>query len=214
MPSGFYNFFIPCLFCWAVVTVLLVIYGNTSSFLMINEIHFPSTDIFFRYITHLGDGLFYGAVIFIFLFISKRWFLHLIAAFLCTSLVSRIGKDIIFTDMLRPKKYFELSDIIIRTIDGLRINEYHSFPSGHTATAFSMFLILSIYFNKRLTSIFFLIIVALVGFSRVYLAQHFPLDVLAGSIIGVIVSMGTFVMIESYLKKGKINQPDQPMINL
>lgn len=59
-----------------------------------------------------------------------------------------------------------------------------SFPSGHTMRAFA-----SAYISSNLSpkvSILAYLLAGLVGFSRVYLGQHYPSDVLAGAAIGLL----------------------------
>jgi membrane-associated phospholipid phosphatase len=58
-----------------------------------------------------------------------------------------------------------------------------SFPSGHAATAFGAATALAL-LHRRLRWPA-LALAALIAFSRVYLGVHYPLDVIAGSLIGV-----------------------------
>ena len=60
-----------------------------------------------------------------------------------------------------------------------------SFPSGHAAMAFASATVLS-YFRPRLAAAFFLLAVA-IGFARVYVGVHYPLDVLGGAVLGCVV---------------------------
>ena len=112
------------------------------------------------------------------------WALQIGTSFLITGLLVQVIKRL--ANSPRPKVYFGPNTI--HCIDGITRVGYGSFPSGHTATIFALTTLFALYYNDRRMSIFLLIISVLTGFSRIYLSQHFPIDVLIGSIIGVIVS--------------------------
>ncbi|MFL5953653.1 MAG: phosphatase PAP2 family protein [Gaiellaceae bacterium] len=63
----------------------------------------------------------------------------------------------------------------------------HSFPSGHAATSFACATVLA-HYVPRLRVVFF-VLAALIAFSRVYNGMHYPSDVLAGSILGVLTAL-------------------------
>ena len=58
-----------------------------------------------------------------------------------------------------------------------------SFPSGHTTIAFACATVLT-FLQPRLGPALFLLAAA-IGFSRIYVGVHYPLDVLGGAVLGV-----------------------------
>lgn len=173
---------------WA---ILILIYGSDGLFLVINQYHSPFADQFFRYYTHVGDGITF-AIVALWLLWQKRtrtWFYLLATSTLGSVLVTQGLKRLVFDEALRPKAFFAERNIPIRLIEGLEVHSHNSFPSGHTISAFAMFTLLSLIVgNKRYQWLFFGM-AWLAGFSRIYLAQHFPADVLAGTIAGVAISL-------------------------
>jgi undecaprenyl-diphosphatase len=68
-----------------------------------------------------------------------------------------------------------------------------SFPSGHSATAFACATVIA-WASPRLAVPAF-VLAALVAWSRVYVGVHWPLDVLGGSALGVLVSIALLKLV-------------------
>ncbi|TMM33884.1 MAG: phosphatase PAP2 family protein [Actinobacteria bacterium] len=69
----------------------------------------------------------------------------------------------------------------------VRVPHDGSFPSGHATSSFACATILSIY-APRAAPAFFLLAAA-IAWSRVYAGVHYPLDVLGGAVLGVLVAI-------------------------
>jgi undecaprenyl-diphosphatase len=65
----------------------------------------------------------------------------------------------------------------------LTIPHSHSFPSGHTAVAFAAAAVLT-WLVPRLAPAFFALALA-IGYSRIYVGVHWPLDVVGGAVVGL-----------------------------
>lgn len=89
----------------------------------------------------------------------------------------------------RERPYNVLKDINTYNI----ILKDYSFPSGHTSASFSIATIIA--FNLSRLAILALLGALIVGISRVYLAVHYPTDVLAGMVIGI----GSAILIHLYV---------------
>ena len=79
---------------------------------------------------------------------------------------------------------------VLESIDGKRLETAtgYSFPSGHTTTGAAFYTALALTFKKRPISILCAVMMALVGLSRLYLGVHWPIDVFAGLLLGVVIS--------------------------
>jgi membrane-associated phospholipid phosphatase len=103
-------------------------------------------------------------------------------------LVGQFFKRVIFPESDRPKLYFEKIHQVIQLPSDVEMNLHHSFPSGHTIGAFAFFYLLTSLAPSKTATFLLLFLATMVGFSRIFLAQHFPLDVVVGSFIGVLVA--------------------------
>ena len=65
-----------------------------------------------------------------------------------------------------------------------KIEEGQSFPSGHTTLAFATVTSLTLQYKKWYIAVPAYAWAAGVGYSRMYLGQHYPSDVIAGAVVG------------------------------
>lgn len=73
----------------------------------------------------------------------------------------------------------------------------YSFPSGHTQAATSLFGTLAIYLKKWYVKLVCVLLFLIVGFSRMYLGVHTPMDVLVSMGITLFFSILVFTLIDS-----------------
>ena len=104
--------------------------------------------------------------------------LVVIAALLAQAL-SSLGK--LITDRPRPP---------LRTPDPaplLHVPHTPSFPSGHAASSFACAATLARFAPRRVAVVLY-VLAALIAYSRVYVGVHYPLDVIGGALLGLLIA--------------------------
>ena len=76
---------------------------------------------------------------------------------------------------------------LLHFVPNIDVHSHYSFPSGHTATIFCIALFLSLVIRRKMVAVALLLLALTVSYSRIYLLQHFLMDVAAGSLIGIVV---------------------------
>lgn len=129
-------------------------------------------------LTTLGDGRVQMALLLPFCLRYPRVFWALLLGSLIAALISRGFK--FWLPLPRPAAVLEASQI---TIIGAHLKA-QSFPSGHTVTAFAFVVAWLTLLGWRALPI--VALAALAGFSRIAVGAHWPVDVLAGALIGLL----------------------------
>ncbi len=146
----------------------------------------PALDFIGEFFTFFGeDTVFILAIAFILWCGSKKKGFAIYSTLL-TSLVAMS----ILKALVRAPRPFE----VLQDIKGKRVQTAtgYSFPSGHTTGAASFYSSLAITMRKRWLSIACGFLILMVAVSRMYLGVHWPLDVAAGLILGVGITIVTY----------------------
>lgn len=183
------TFFLTYLLLLLIVGGLMLAYTKEQLIRFVNEHNSPLGDALFPYLTYLGDGAFVVVVGVLLLVLNRRVGGLVLVSFAVSGLISLFLKFYVFPDRLRPIRYFEHSDWQYHLIKDLRINEYNSFPSGHTTSAFALFAMLAFLWRRKAWGWLCVLGAAVAGYSRVYLFQHFVEDTFAGSLLGTLTSL-------------------------
>ena len=161
-------------------------------------------DRFFLIITKIAEG--WGTVPILIYFLIKDWkkALFIGICYLLTAIIAVLLKNYTFGYNHRPFAIPELNTLeTYHWIKSYKMPTSLSFPSGHTTTAFTFAIALSLLNKNKWFSIIFIVIASLVGLSRTLLSFHFLLDVVAGAIIGGVTSFILFVILKSRLNLTK-----------
>ncbi len=165
--------------------------------LLLCDRHTPARDIFYRYYTQVAEWFPYVVCVALLLFSSIGDGVMATSALVLSALTTQLFKHLI--NAPRPLTWFEanLPDIQLPLVDGIRMNYWCSFPSGHTTSFFALAFVVCILLTRshrnpmcprtiRAAVQLLLFIAATIGgYSRIYLSQHFAADVFAGMVVGI-----------------------------
>lgn len=177
--------------------VLALVLGTTLLVVPKAELHLalcqPHThflDTIVPIFTDLVDWLPYLCVVLL-IFYRAGWATFLASNLLLSTLFVQPIKHIVHAP--RPLTWFaeNMPDISLPLVEGVRMNYWLSFPSGHTTTFFVLFFSLSIILyaenvkGKNILSLICFLCASFGAYTRIYLSQHFALDIFAGILIAV-----------------------------
>lgn len=118
---------------------------------------------------------------------------------LCDSLSVALFKQTV--QRLRPAWDPEIGHLV-------RMLEYKGgqfgFVSSHASNLFGLATVTSLIVKKRWYTIFIYSWAAAVGYSRVYVGKHFPLDVICGALFGMLVGYLVFKLLVQLFRKMKL----------
>jgi membrane-associated phospholipid phosphatase len=139
----------------------------------------PELNLFFRIVSDLGATAGYLLALPI-LWWGFSWKL---GARIFVALVVSVYVNALLKDAVALPRPFEYADV-----EPVTAPDEFSFPSGHAQSAALFWTLLALHVRKRWFTAVACGVVLLVGISRVYLGVHFPTDVLAGWIVGVLLA--------------------------
>ena len=185
-----FPFLVPTLVLALILAVALLIVPKAELHLALCQPHTPFLDTIIPFFTNLVDWLPYLIVVLL-LFYRAGWSTFLASNLLLTTLIVQPIKHIVHAP--RPLNWFAeyMPDITLPLVEGVRMNHWLSFPSGHTATFFALFFCVSIILcaenikGKYILSFLCFLCASFGAYTRIYLSQHFALDIFAGILIAV-----------------------------
>ncbi len=107
----------------------------------------------------------------------------------------------------------------VRLLEGAICGNAFSFPSNHASNMFAIAAFFAYNYRKLVIPCF--IAAALIGYSRVYLGTHYPTDVMAGVVWGMLVGFPAAMIAERLTRIRQVDDPirsgekeDQPVPRL
>jgi membrane-associated phospholipid phosphatase len=110
--------------------------------------------------------------------------------------LAQLIKNFGFPREPRPAEYFSRMMNLLHTVSGVELSHWNSFPSGHTTSAFAFFALIAVWVKHPMLKFLCLLCAVTVAFSRMYLLQHFLVDVYVGSLLGTITA---WVLLINYM---------------
>jgi len=186
----------------AAATIFLLTHEKAAGYLMMVPYHNVTLDIVVNWFTYVGDGIFVLiCALVMFVYKQKRLALLIVVSFLLSGLLVQIPKNLI--DAPRPAVYFHDLGQPFYIIPHVTLTaSLSSFPSGHTATIFAFISTIVLWFPKSKWNPLWLLIACAVAYSRLYLGNHFLLDVTVGACIGILSAFVSYhFMFRLWLRK-------------
>ena len=188
--SSILPFLIPTTVLVLFLVLALSLIPKAQLHLLLCQPHTTFLDTIIPPVTNLVDWLPYVVAVLL-LFYRAGWATFLASNLLLSTLIVQPIKHIVHTP--RPLTWFaeNMPDVTLPLVEGVKMNHWLSFPSGHTTTFFVLFFSLSIIVcSEKLKGKYILSLVCFLcatfgAYTRIYLCQHFALDILAGILIAV-----------------------------
>lgn len=153
--------------------------ADQNLFLIINRLQTSWQNMCFLFLTNLGCLCFQTVLTLVLILIPSTRNAGLKYGLIQLAVSANV--QIIKRMVSRVRPYNTLENI-----NPLRTEKDYSFPSGHTAAAFTTALTLNSLIPATSTVCYALAI--LIGYSRVYIGVHYPSDVIAGGLIGLCIT--------------------------
>lgn len=184
-------FAIPTAVVLLVLGIALVVVPKGELHLLLCQPHTAFLDTWMPRYSNLVDWLPYLLIVLL-LFYRAGWSVFLAGNMLLTTVIVQTIKHIV--NAPRPLTWFatNMPDATLPLVEGVKMNYWLSFPSGHTTTFFALFFTLSLLImdshvrGKNIYAFLCFVLAAIGAYTRIYLSQHFALDIFAGILIAVV----------------------------
>lgn len=158
---------------------------DKSIVFFLNGTKFKLLDYLMWFISFLGNyaaiWLFLGLIA---LFYDKKKGRKIFSILIFALLLILLLNDFLIPQIISRERPYEVLQGV-RIIGNLPID--NSFPSSHAASAFAGAFIFSLFYRKF--KIYFYSFAILTAISRIYLAAHYPSDVVGGAIEGILIAL-------------------------
>ena len=151
----------------------------------------PALDVFFQGVTFLGDAEFYLLLAPIFIWsVNYKLGARLGVLLLLSSYINEALKNA----LMQPRPCEPRPDLCIDQAEGYGI------PSGHSQNAIVFWGVIAHWISKVWAWAVAILLMLLIGLSRIYLGVHFPSDVFVGWVLGIVI-LGLYIVLGERVEK-------------
>ena len=140
----------------------------------------------------------YLYILYILFGIFRKNFFWVIVSILLLIFLADFGSVKLFKDVferLRPCHFLDN----VRIVDGC--GGKYGFISSHASNMFSIAFFIGLLTKRKKLFIGLFSLATLIGFSRIYLGVHYPLDIVGGMLWAIIISMFTYSLLKFKLNE-------------
>ena len=171
-------------------TILFALYINNeldpvNTQIYLNRFSNDYLDMFMVWFTHLGDVWILPILILLYLIRDRAYAVRFLLTGLVISPIVFVLKYIFVAE--RPIAVFERLGKLkeLHWVPNHQVDVLYSFPSGHAAISFAIVAVFAYMNPSSVRKMFWMLFGACLSLSRVYLNEHFLMDILAGAFLGV-----------------------------
>ena len=166
----------------------IILQWGLNFIIIIQQVESPLLDSFFRVITSLGDELFYLLLFPLLLWCVDFYLGIRVGIIFLLSVYVNAGLKEIFQ---QPRPFDILAEIQKVHASG------YGFPSGHAQSSLIVWGSIAYWEKQIWIRNLSVLLILLIGFSRIYLGVHFPTDILGGWLFGgLILGLSYFIFLK------------------
>ena len=119
-------YFLPFMIIWVVLSFLQLLFTQNYIILHVNHFWSPFADVFFKWITFVGDGAFILIVGLLTILYSYRLGMKIIVSYAITGIFVQFLKRMVFAEIYRPPKVLSALLPKLHKVEGVDLHYFNS----------------------------------------------------------------------------------------
>jgi len=192
-----------------IISIILLNFNHNEAHVWVNQYHNTFLDYLFYVLTHSVE---FWSCLLIYIIVgfvkNYKYAIFGLVTYAISGLITQLLKRNLFSGYNRPT--FNIDNLRLLP-DYFHFKQYShfSFPSGHSTAAFSICVFLALISKNKKWGYIYGVLASLIAFSRVYLSQHYFIDIIVGSILGTSITFFVYYYLSKKWLKLKFIPVDQ-----